>query len=115
MGSVVLLWGEPGDLIVSFKHLKQPAEEVGPFEVLHDHVIGRTTLHDHVDLEQLLVRAPHGLTVKEAARMLSSKDEPQKNEIEKARRRLEALVAGGKAHRQDDVDGLARYLSREAT
>lgn len=36
-GSVVLLWGEPGALDVVLKHLKQPAETVGPLDVRHDH------------------------------------------------------------------------------
>jgi len=36
-GSVVLLWGEPGDPIVEMTHLKQPADEIGPLELAHDH------------------------------------------------------------------------------
>ena len=29
-GSVVLLWGEPGDLVVELRHLKQPVGGIGP-------------------------------------------------------------------------------------
>jgi replicative DNA helicase len=114
MGSVVCLWGEPGDLVVSFRHLKQPIEEVGPFEVLHDHVRGRTAIHDHTDLEQLLTAAAAGLTCKDAARLVFSKDEPKANDVEKARRRLEALVGRNLAERRDDPDGLARYFAKAA-
>ncbi len=113
MGSVVLPWGDAGDLVVSLRHLKQPAEEVGPFNVLHDHVHGRTSVHGHTDLETLLSQARHGLTVKDAARLLFGSEEPKSNEIEKARRRLEGLIAKNRAVRKDDPDGLARYVPRE--
>lgn len=113
MGSVLMLWGEPGDLVVAIKHLKQPAEEVGPFNVLHDHVRGHTTIHEHADLETLLHAAPNGLTAKDAAALLFTASDPQRNEVEKARRRLEALVGKGHAERRDDPDGLARYFTRE--
>ena len=38
-GSVVLLWGESGDALVDLSHLKQPAENVGPLKLLHDHTL----------------------------------------------------------------------------
>ena len=41
-GSVVLLWGEAGDPYVELAHLKQPAGEVGPLDVQHDHDRGRS-------------------------------------------------------------------------
>lgn len=112
MGSVICLWGEPGDLVVSLTHLKQPVEEIGPFDVLHDHVHGRTTVHDHTDLKQLLAATLNGLTCKDAARLIFSKDDPKANDIEKARRRLEALIGRGLAERRDDPDGLARYFTK---
>jgi AAA domain-containing protein len=40
-GSVVLLWGEAGDPYVELVHLKQPASEVGPLTIHHDHDRGR--------------------------------------------------------------------------
>lgn len=113
MGSIVLLWGEPGDLVVAFRHLKQPLEEIGPFDVIHDHVHGRTTLHDQTDLEQILGNATNGLVCKEAARILTHSDDPKPNDVEKARRRLESLVARNRAERRDDPDGLARYYAKE--
>jgi replicative DNA helicase len=114
MGSVVLLWAGAGDLLVSLQHLKQPAETVGPFQLLHDHAHGVTSLHDHIDLEQLLAASRHGLTVKDAARLLLADEEPKPNDIEKARRRLEGLVGRNLAERKDDPDGLARYHAKEA-
>jgi replicative DNA helicase len=115
MGSVAMLWGDPGDLVVDLRHLKQPAEEVGPFKVLHDHVRGRTTIHENLDLEQMLDGAPAGLTVKDAARLLFEKAEPKPNDIEKARRKLEGLVARGRAERDPSMNGVVHYLARRPT
>ena len=109
-GSVVLLWGEPGDLVVEFRHLKQPADEIGPLQVVHDHGTGTTRIHEHADLETVLETSRGGLTVKDAARVLFESDDPRANEIEKARRKLERLVERGIAERRDDADGLARYF-----
>jgi replicative DNA helicase len=116
MGSVVCLWGEAGDLVVNLRHLKQPGEEVGPFDVLHDHVHGRTTVVERLDLEQLLASSPRGLSVREAALNLMGDlvHEPNRNEIEKARRKLNALVARNRAERRDDDDGTARYYAKTA-
>jgi replicative DNA helicase len=110
MGSVVLLWGEPGDLVVELRHLKQPAEEVGPLSVRHDHNLGRSTLLEQADLETALANAHYGLVVKDAAELMFETASPNRNEIEKARRRLESLVGRDVAERRDDPDGLARYF-----
>lgn len=110
MGSVLLLWGEPGDLVVELRHLKQPEGEIGPFNVLHDHARGTSTVHERPDLLQALALAPHGLTVADAATLLFEKELPSKNEIEKTRRRLNALADTGRATRHDDPDTLARYF-----
>jgi replicative DNA helicase len=98
VGSVVLLWGEPGDLLVEVRHLKQPAEEVGPYTIVHDHVRGLPALHEPVEAEDLLRRAgPEGLTVTEATKAILGKPTPSRNDVEKARRRLEQLVKRGRA------------------
>jgi len=115
MGSVLLLWGEPGDLVVELRHLKQPEGEIGPFNVLHDHDHGRSTVHERADLVTALALAQHGLTVADAAALLFEKELPSKNEIEKTRRRLNALADSGRATRQDDPDSLARYFDPKKT
>lgn len=43
-GSVVMVWGKPGDSEVTIKHLKQPAAVVGPLTIRHDHAAGHSTL-----------------------------------------------------------------------
>src|SRR5207248_1735381 len=49
-GSVLLLWGDAGDPIVEFEHLKQPADAVGPFKLLHDNRSGTTSVVDSGDV-----------------------------------------------------------------
>lgn len=113
LGSVMVLWGDPGDLIVDFKHLKQPLDEVGPFKVIHDHARGITTLHGHVSLDEILaVGGNTGLTAKSVAMAMFQSDKP--NAVEKARRRLEAHVGTGHAERETDDDGIVRYRLRWA-
>jgi AAA domain len=97
MGSVILLWGEPGDLIVELTHLKQPAEPIGPLTLLHDHGRGLTTVEGQVDpLELLRLAGIDGLTATDLARAIYHNEAPNRNQIERARRRLERLVDNGK-------------------
>jgi replicative DNA helicase len=95
-GSVVLLWGDPGDPLVKLTHLKQPAEEVGPLDVLHDHKDGTSAVHRDPDLVKLAAASPAGLTAPEAAKLLFESGKPSNAQIEKARRRLDKLVNQGR-------------------
>jgi len=61
-GSVVLLWGQPGDPIVDLLHLKQPAEDVGPLKLSHDHKRGQTSVRSGTDLLTLVGQAIGGLS-----------------------------------------------------
>lgn len=94
-GSVILLEGKSGDPIVAFKHLKQPADAVGPFRVVHDHETGLSTVEGTVDLLTLARNFPHGMAPKAAAMHLFDTDDPSRSEIEKARRKLDKLVSDG--------------------
>lgn len=96
VGSVLLLWGEAGDSVVELVHLKQPVQEIGPLYIVHDHETGTTEVQPEFDLN-ITLRSEKGVTVKQAARKLFSVDEPNRNQIEKARRKLEGLLAQGKA------------------
>ena len=109
MGSVLLLWGEPGDLVIELRHLKQPSEDVGPLTVIHDHAHGRSSLEEAVDLITLVAQATDGLRVHDAAVRLFTATTPGRNEIEKARRRLEGLKTRGDVVRKD-VNGIACYF-----
>lgn len=95
-GSVLLLWGEAGDPVVELIHLKQPAEPVGPLMVAHDHVAGTTAVQRQVDILQMARFQGHvGLNAQLVARELFLNDKPTRAEIEKARRKLNSLVAAG--------------------
>ena len=58
LGSVIVLEGDPGDPTVELRHLKQPAEPVGPLTLGHEHSVGWTVLFDdRPDLLELLITA----------------------------------------------------------
>jgi len=94
-GSVLLLWGEPGDAVVEALHLKQPAEDVGPLKVLHHHGDGRSEIESEFDVLAFLRRRPQGGTVMDVAQALFGKNDPTRSQVEKARRRLENAVKRG--------------------
>jgi replicative DNA helicase len=94
-GSVALLWGQAGDTIVQFKHLKQPAEPVGPWDVHHDHPNGVSTVLISTNLV-VLAGMNGGLTAKTAAMALYTTESPDRNQVAAARTRLERLLKKGK-------------------
>lgn len=103
-GSVIQLDGKPGDAVVKLRHLKQPAETVGPFDVIHDPTTGLSHVADEADPLQL-VQAAGQLTVAEFAKVLFSTDKPSRNETEKARRKLDALVRSGHLAKPEQTPG----------
>lgn len=105
-GSVVMLSGEPGDPIVGFRHVKQPAEEVGPYRLLHDQGAGVLAIEHGVDLVELVKAAGvDGLTAKGAAQAITEKSSPTRAEVEKARRKLDQLGSDGVLCRLDGSRG----------
>jgi hypothetical protein len=95
-GSIVLMTGEPGDPVVGFRHVKQPAEEIGPYQLLHDQVAGHLAIDFQVDLVELVKAAGvDGLTAKDAATAIIGKEKPSSADVEKARRRLNQTVKDG--------------------
>jgi hypothetical protein len=96
-GSVVLLWGQAGDAVVEWSHLKQPAEAVGPFKVKHDHRDGASEVLEQADPVAMAERGP--VTAKTFAMELFGKESPDRNEVERARRKLERLAGEGELRR----------------
>jgi hypothetical protein len=90
-GSILCLWGEAGDPIVELSQLKSPMDEVPPFKVIHDNVLGASTRYEQNDLLTLLRASASGVTAKDAASALFGKPSPNANETAKARRQLEGL------------------------
>ena len=91
---MIHLGGEPGDPVVRMYHLKQPASEVGPFDIAHDNVSGTMTIHEAVDLAAMCSQQG-GTTAKAAACALYDMERPTPGQVEKARRRLRQLVSAG--------------------
>jgi AAA domain len=115
-GSIILLTGEPGDPIVSFRHVKQPAEEVGPYQLLHDESAGHLAIDFQVDLIELVkATGVHGLTAKDAAAAITGKDKPTAADREKARRLLNKKVDENLLVRMDGSRGGAGSTSKGST
>lgn len=104
-GSVLSLWGKAGDPVVQLHHLKQPADDLGHLQILHDHDAGTSTLARHVTLLDLLNSATNGLTARDAATRLYATTEPDEATLQKARRQLKKLVDAGQAHKSDGQPG----------
>lgn len=101
-GSVIGLHGDAGDPVVKLRHLKQPASEVGPFDVLHDHDAGLSTVaHEPNPIELARCAGPEGLTVLGAAKQLFGEARPTPGQKEKARRQLDRLATSGQLIRLD--------------
>lgn len=95
-GSVLLLWGEPGDPVVELIHLKQPSEPVGPFMVEHDHVAGRSDVRHQTDLiDMARLQGSVGLSAQVAAQSMFMVDKATDAQRRKAIRKLNALVESG--------------------
>jgi hypothetical protein len=95
-GSVVSLFGKAGDPVVRWRHLKQPVEEVGPWDIEHDHEAGTTSIVGDVDVVDVARRAGDtGVTARAVAIRMFDTARPSKAEVAKARRRLEAKARAG--------------------
>jgi replicative DNA helicase len=105
-GSVISLWGEPGDLVVEFTHLKAPAGQSGPWMMGLDPAAGTVHLdRPAIDLvEQIGYRGANGMTAEIAARLMFG-TEPNRSQVEKARYKLAKLTAAGLLYRRDGTRG----------
>jgi replicative DNA helicase len=109
-GSVLSLWGNAGDPAVEVTHIKQPAAEVGPWQVIHDHEHGASRLYEAASLAALLAQhVGEGLAVRAAASALYGTSKPSRAEKAKAQRKLDAAVKAGTATRLTGADGELRY------
>lgn len=107
LGSVLYLGGNPGDLVVKVKHLKQPGERIdaGGLTIEHDHRTGFSRVESQVDPLRELRRAAHGMTARALAQIMTGKSDPDKNETKRATRELERLVRDGFAVRDPGQRG----------
>lgn len=102
-GSVLLLSGEPGDLVVKLRHAKTPANEVGPLQLVLDPERGGFTVK-WADLVAMTRNAgANGLTAEGAAQVLYECRRPSASEKKKAERQLDRLVDKGLLTKVDSV------------
>lgn len=114
-GSVVILWGEAGDPVLELRHLKAPADEIGPCEVYVDHAKGTLAVEQKTTIRGLLEAATNGgITAQEAAAELYG-DSSKGAKREKARRALEKLVQQGHAVKVPQSDQNAPAVYRPAS
>ncbi|MEH0841632.1 AAA family ATPase [Micromonospora sp. CPCC 205711] len=96
-GSVILIWGEAGDPIVEFKHLKQPADIVGQgWKLHHDPESGKTVVGGTVNLLELVNSSVNGITALDGAKAMFETAKPTSAQKEKARRILNKLESEGR-------------------
>ena len=96
-GSIILVWGDAGDPVVDLSHLKQPAEVVGPLKLLHDNVLGTTTVAEKIDPAAIVLgHVGPGLNAREITISITGDTSPVAKDIEKVRRRLNSAVKQGR-------------------
>jgi replicative DNA helicase len=94
MGSVILLWGEPGSLAVELSTLKAPADQVGPLEVILDPDRGEPSAPPPMSLaEQMTAAGKPTFTVREACEECYASYSSSLRE--RARRKADREVAAG--------------------
>lgn len=98
-GSILLLNGEPSEPIVKMQHVRCPASEVGPYQLIHDQAAGTMDVYRKTDLLELVrLSYADGLTARDAAVVMFDIPPPAKpsdGQVEKARRKLAALETEG--------------------
>jgi replicative DNA helicase len=94
-GSVIMMTGEPGDLVVRFRHVKTPANEVGPYRIILDPDNGSFSVQKCNLVTAARLAGHHGLTAEAAAQQLYERSKPSGSEVKKAERQLERLTAKG--------------------
>ncbi len=99
-GSVLSLWGAPGDPVVELSHLKPAIDPIGPFLVQIDFDTGAVRVAEGTDALAILRDAPGGMSSPELADRLYAKastEASRRANNEKSRRALDRLVASGLA------------------
>lgn len=108
-GSVIILSGEPGDLVVRFRHVKTPANEVGPLHLHLNPEEGAFTVRKCDLMVSARKAGAEGLTAEDAARDLYETKRPTPGEKKKAERQLAKLASKGMLKRMDGIHGPVWY------
>jgi replicative DNA helicase len=98
-GSVLSLWGNPGDPVMELRQLKSPSGEVGPVTIELEHETGAFSLLADTDLLGVLRASPAWMTARDGAAYMQGASEKAR-EV-KARRRFTRFERDGLAHRRE--------------
>nr|WP_255525521.1 AAA family ATPase [Mycolicibacterium sp. BK634] len=112
-GSVIILSGEPGDLVVKFRHAKTPANEVGPWHIHLDPDQGSFSVRKCDLVVSVRKAGPAGLTAEDAAKDLYETRRPTAGEKKKAERQLDRLVSQGMLTKMDGIHGAVWFLRED--
>lgn len=106
IGSIILLWGQPGSTVVELSHLKPLHEPVGPWTVQHDHMTGRSNIQAEFNLLQFIRGSKtYGATTLEAAQeRYGNKVKSGDANYKRMDRQLKNLLEAG-CITQDSPDG----------
>ncbi len=107
---MLLLDGAPGAEQIRASHVKQPADQVGPLKLTHDHEMGETSVEQEKDPLKALRGFEDWVSAKEFAYVLFASAD--RSDIEKARRKLQILEEDGFAERRKDGTGYRATESR---
>lgn len=94
-GSVVFLWGKAGDPVIELIHLKQPADEVAGMKMAIDAGSGSVSAEGGDLVAAITGQGVTLITAHLAAQMMYGTLEPERNQVEKARRALKRLETEG--------------------
>jgi hypothetical protein len=110
-GSVLSLYGDAGDTVVSLKQLKSPAGELFPRRIIIDKHTGTMELYEDVDAVMLLTRAGRGgYTVKGLAMALHHGTSPSTSQVEAVRLKLKRMAKAGEVEEfAHPVDGTQAF------
>ncbi|MEU7915807.1 AAA family ATPase [Microbispora bryophytorum] len=111
-GSVLSLFGEPGDIVLRLTHLKPLGEPILPTWVEITRHSGEVKVHEQQTPESVLAAAgDSGYTAEEAAKILfgRAKGAPSKNEIQNTRNKIKRLIEVGKAEEFKPLNSPIRY------
>lgn len=103
-GSIILLWGEGGDLLVELSHLKQPREQFPTTMIEHDHETGTTFIPQKQDAVGLALTS-NGVSAPFVAAQINHTERPSENQVKKAMRALDGGVRRGLLYKVDGSRG----------
>lgn len=95
-GSVIFLWGKPGDAVVELYHRKQPAEEIPSLRMVIDPETGMVHAEGGDIIGAIVAQGTTDFTAYTVAQLMSGTLTPDRNAVEKARRALKRMEGEGR-------------------